>query len=319
MIIHPIEKGNYIEILSDHNTRSPLIIEIKYILDIKEDRKYAIEVQRTSNINIHLTYTIENRQNLINPALVKKKIFMNVIGKHATEISSLVTNLKNIETNTMYWCKFEVTEDGTKFERYPLIPFFSANEQIVWYNLLMTESNGSIHAIRLQTITNQRILEYDYTNHEGKMWSFLSFDKIELRENSETVNLLYSSEIKVLTEPIKPNKIKRMNSPKDVIFILEGNPVFTFVGVQEPDMILHVEKEIHRQVDVYKNEQKGLTIEHVEASNRSRKCPNCGKKNQLTSVFCNFCGSRIEAICSKCNNQNPTGSKFCNSCGSILN
>lgn len=131
--------------------------------------------------------------------------------------------------------------------------------------------------------------------------------------------ILRASETKLSTESVSPTKIKRLSSPMNVIFILEGNSVFTFTGVEEPELILDVVKEIQNQVNAFKSEKKDSSKNNIQTQNRTMKCSHCGKKVPSKSNFCNFCGSKITDICSKCNNVNPAGSEFCNKCGFILN
>lgn len=49
-------------------------------------------------------------------------------------------------------------------------------------------------------------------------------------------------------------------------------------------------------------------------------CPECGKQVAPGSLFCNFCGKRLqtETICPNCNAKLTAGSKFCNICGTKI-
>jgi len=50
------------------------------------------------------------------------------------------------------------------------------------------------------------------------------------------------------------------------------------------------------------------------------ECPNCHKKLQANSKFCNQCGREIpqDKVCANCNTPNAEDSKFCNQCGKPL-
>jgi len=45
------------------------------------------------------------------------------------------------------------------------------------------------------------------------------------------------------------------------------------------------------------------------------RCPACQAENLEDSLFCNDCGSRIEATCPSCGAGNPPAARFCRKCG----
>jgi hypothetical protein len=247
---------------------------------------------------------------------------MKIIDASLDDVSSMVTNLKNIETNSIYWVKIErtINEGKAEVETYPLVPFFGPDEQIVWYNLLLAESNGNIQAIRLQIITTLRILEYDYRDHKGKIFEFQSFDRVDVRPYSDrNYYELYSTDTGQFTNSLLPDKIKRRNAPKEVVFLLKDKEVFSFKGIEEPEYLLDVTKVVLHQVNLARAQNKGPKESSKGSSNKLVKCPHCGKYIPPNSNFCNSCGSRISTICSKCKNTNPADSRYCNNCGFILN
>src|SRR5512144_2465555 len=57
------------------------------------------------------------------------------------------------------------------------------------------------------------------------------------------------------------------------------------------------------------------------------RCSKCGKTNKEGSLFCQDCGTKLEAApkveaggatCSACGTQNPPGMNFCKMCGTSL-
>jgi class 3 adenylate cyclase len=48
------------------------------------------------------------------------------------------------------------------------------------------------------------------------------------------------------------------------------------------------------------------------------KCPRCQHDNPGDAVFCQECGTRLEAACSSCGTSNQLGAKFCKKCGQRL-
>jgi class 3 adenylate cyclase/tetratricopeptide (TPR) repeat protein len=48
------------------------------------------------------------------------------------------------------------------------------------------------------------------------------------------------------------------------------------------------------------------------------KCPRCNNQNPADAVFCEECGSHLEAVCPSCGEANRLGAKFCKKCGQRL-
>src|SRR5262245_29937032 len=44
-------------------------------------------------------------------------------------------------------------------------------------------------------------------------------------------------------------------------------------------------------------------------------CPRCQHENPADAVFCQECGTRLEAACPGCGTANQLGAKFCKKCG----
>src|SRR5262249_39903310 len=48
-------------------------------------------------------------------------------------------------------------------------------------------------------------------------------------------------------------------------------------------------------------------------------CPQCQRENLLDSIFCEHCGTRLEAVCSHCGAPTRRGASFCRMCGQTIN
>jgi len=48
------------------------------------------------------------------------------------------------------------------------------------------------------------------------------------------------------------------------------------------------------------------------------KCSRCQHENPGDAVFCQGCGTRLEAACQSCGTPNEHGAKFCKKCGHRL-
>src|SRR5262249_19314652 len=49
------------------------------------------------------------------------------------------------------------------------------------------------------------------------------------------------------------------------------------------------------------------------------KCSRCQHENPGDALFCQECGTRLEAACQSCGTPNEQGAKFCKKCGQRLN
>ena len=246
---------------------------------------------------------------------------MNVFDGFLDSVPDKLKELKSIETHSAYWVKIEKTVNERIYDMYLLVPFFGLQEQIVWYNILVTNNKSVNQITRLQVITNLRILSYDYMTHEGRIYSFQSFDTVDIRPNPDRSQNFYSSDIGQFTQPINPKEFKSLKSPKDIIFLLKGDPVFTFNEIEESEKLLKVIDELGKQIALVKTEKtESSSLESSsDSSNVSLKCSHCANKVPPNSKYCNHCGARMSPVCSKCNHVNPAGSEFCSNCGFILN
>lgn len=322
MIIHPIEKGNYIEFVNDNDKSSTLKIEIGRLVDVSNmGDKDLLGVKRVGDIKLQLTYSyiLDNMTNIINPTEHTQSILVNVIDAEKDKLVGEIIYLKNIETKSLYWIKMD------EYDIYPLIPFYGLKEHIGYYNILASNNNGVIEIKKIQILTSIRNLIYDYENHEGKYNVYQDFDNVEIKPNSEQSNSLYSSDIGPLSDPINPSNFKNLQSPKDVIFLSQGKEVFRFNEVVELEKLMKVISDINEQRSSktrINDTASKIKTDDKQESQRTKisiKCSHCGKSVAADSKFCNHCGARVTPVCSKCNHENPVGSEFCSNCGFVLN
>src|SRR5262245_60162057 len=61
---------------------------------------------------------------------------------------------------------------------------------------------------------------------------------------------------------------------------------------------------------------KWFTAAQAEAP--GMKCSRCQHENPGDALFCQECGTRLEAACQSCGTPNEQGAKFCKKCGQSL-
>ncbi len=316
IIIHPIEKGSFIEIRNEGDAKATVKLNI---VEIIPSIVWSTDFMRakSNDTKLQLTHYNQDKSNLINPAQIEEVIIMNLFDSVKDNPYHMLNTLKNIENNSLYWLRVDVRVDQFKRDLYPLVPFYGLNEHISWYNMLMYNEGNTFKVKKFQAITNVRLLTYDYDIHEGRTLSFEQFDSVEVRPSVERGDYLYSTDEGIFTSPIKPSKFKNLSFSKDVTLLREGTPVFTFQAVQEHEKLLNVIQGIQNQF--VKPHQESIPTVSNSSKSLNLRCAHCGKNVTIDSKFCNYCGARMTPMCSKCNHQNPAGSEFCSNCGFILN
>ena len=242
------------------------------------------------------------------------------------------TSLLNFKTETGITSSVEI---------YPMIPFLSQGEEIVWKNINTKKGLENKKKVTwLDLVTNYRIFQYDYIDHKG---SFILIDEIKdvvvnnhnQMSNSNTHGTYGKS--RYSSSEYRDSKITN-TTIGDLVVIADGKPQITFKDISDPNELTRVIKSMKKQVsfsagNIIPSIQINKTFYNIIKDNKiydSNKivtsdllndgsiiCGNCNKKNIIYSKFCNKCGQKLNVPneCSKCNQFNVIDAIFCNTCG----
>jgi hypothetical protein len=185
----------------------------------------------------------------------------------------------------------------------------SQGENILWYDITTKGEKDDKRVNSIRTLTNFRVLEYDYNSHIGKAKCLNDIYEFKLTNIFTTYNGIFKKEDvfghftdtnDAITDNNNEEKNKKTTSKTigDIAFITREGTFMTF----NKDTHIQIPKDNNTNVSDY----KGLL------------CPQCMNSNPKDSTFCNKCGSKLVNTCQKCGNTNLKGSAFCNKCGFAL-
>ncbi len=225
----------------------------------------------------------------------------------------------------------------TPIRIYPMAPFLSDGEQIVWNNI-KTKGVLNKKIQWLDLVTDYRVYQYDY---DSKLGNFVLISVIEdvvvnnQRRMSNSNRYGTYTHSRYATGAFGNTKTTSMTIG-DVVIIANGKPYVTFGGVSDPNGLARIIKSLRKQCNftlgniqtIETTESRPeVVIENEENEIRSNNsleesllCSNCNSKNLPDSKFCNKCGSKLEIMptCKQCGHVNLADAIFCNQCGNKL-
>ena len=347
--LYPIELGAYIY-LFNKKEESGFRIPIKLINDIHIVSETVGKIRKKQDLMLFVSYfhnSLHFKNNTNNVSLL--------IDVDDLQINNILKELKLIHQklqDSTLWTpkkvKISSTNKDTSINIYPNLPFLFSGEVILWTN---KDTQGIINkkTTYLDLVTNYRILQYDYFNHKG---TSILMDEIE---NALVNNQRSIPKTSIIGATLK-SKILRGGGqiPKeegdftygDVIIssvdrsdsILSKKSIITIENVDNPSRIastiMDTKKKLYagsegqfQKKNQYPNEKTRNEFKSEDPSNNDNNsesnqviCSKCQSKNLEGSIFCNYCGGKIEQsfICKNCNNENMKGAVFCNQCGNKL-
>ncbi|MDN5846892.1 MAG: zinc ribbon domain-containing protein [Candidatus Nitrosocosmicus sp.] len=226
----------------------------------------------------------------------------------------------------------------TPVEIYPMAPFLSPGEEIVWNNI---KTKGIINKkiAWLDLITNYRIYQYDFVNHSGKVVLISAIEDVVVgNQRRISDSYLYGSYAKSRDAASGYGKTKTTSTAiGDISIFALGKPYIVFKEISDPSGVTKLIKSLKYQcnfiMDTNPSIQDNETVlddthdytfdkfETVLSKNDEIICSNCKKGNIKNSKFCSHCGAKYntERKCNRCSNVNLPDAVFCNRCGNRLN
>ncbi|HET7284845.1 MAG TPA: zinc ribbon domain-containing protein [Nitrososphaeraceae archaeon] len=343
MLIHPIEKGNYIEFRNEQDKNyNGYIIELHNVINIDVMGNSVGPLSgflTKTDPGLSLSFKAHDYENDINTGVYT--IVIGISEKFALEIKDKVRSLKNIE-NAKFWSNAKdytviKTSNADRLQIksrpvYLLAPFLNEEEEVLWFNV---KTNMKTFIKSIEAITNFRILQYDYEEHGGNYIGIVGFDEPEVSNLTNTSKDNHSNiegfvHSKNTISELKSQGMTSAATTGDVSFALRGKPFIIFKQVGDPVQVCKLAKTAKERKSEEINSNKKIASEyiriHEDKKNEDAKkkitatiaCSQCGSINPDKSRFCNKCGSKLLVECTKCNAANPHGSSFCNKCGFAL-
>ncbi len=116
------------------------------------------------------------------------------------------------------------------------------------------------------------------------------------------------------------------NEPKLFFLMMLGFPLIaiglfiTIIGNMQKINSYVVREQVPTTNETLNNlaSSIGNVANTVRENVEQKKCPNCGKLNDINAKYCNNCGKPLVKICPNCNKENGTDATYCNNCGTRL-
>lgn len=341
MEVRPIELDASILFYNRKNKVGP-ILPISSINDIKTVSQIRGILRKEEELMVEISFKNRDKENNIIRINIKDKR-INEFLQHIKSIQNRLQNDGNTPRITSLLDFKTETGITSSVEIYPMIPFLSQGEEIVWKNIITKKGHekNKKKVTWLDLVTNYRIFQYDYIDHKG---SFILIDEIKdvvvnnhsQMSNSNTHGIYGKS--RYSSSEYRDSKIIN-TTIGDVVVIADRKPQIAFKDISDPNELTKVIKSMKKQgsftveniipsiqinktfSNIIKDNKRYETNKKIVTSNLlndgSIICGNCSKKNIVYSKFCNKCGQKLNIPneCSKCNQFNGIDAIFCNTCG----
>lgn len=343
MEVHPIEIDGSI-LLYNKESHTGITISISKINDIRTTNVIEGSFRKRQNEMVEIEFQVEAHSN--------KTILLDMDDKKINEFKQQVFSIKKKLQDINFWTlstlRFESNSSSTiPTEIYPMVPFLSPGEQIVW-DSIETKGIFSKKVKWLDSITNYRIYQYDYENHLGNFVLIPAVDDVVVT-NSHRISSSNSTGTYVkspYTTTGYGNAKTTSKTVGDISVFADGKPYIVFRNVIDPNGVSKLIKSVKKQCrfTVVPNQFKtsnnippipsplleskkehAPTSQCGNQSNSNNKirliqCSKCHQLVEANAKFCDQCGNKQSRRikCSSCNNINLSDAVFCNSCGERL-
>ncbi len=334
LAINPLEVDASI-FFYNGKSKAGFTLPIKSISDVKIAIQTKGSVLKKQNVLVEISLGFGGAEN--------STIRVDVEDK---DINELIHNIKSIQNKlqdgSAFWTAIKIhkkTSSGiiTPIEIYPLIPFLSQGEEIVWSNIstkgLLKKKDNVVNII-----TNYRIFQYDYVDHDG---SFILLDEDVVVNNQRRVSNSNISEIYSKSRSLIPgNKTDKTKSTTvgDLEVISNRKTSITLKNINDPESLIRLIGSITNECNfttgsattIQKSETTDNTVTEENGNNVKKTqsdlenndivCDNCNTKNPMNSKFCYKCGQKLNGLkrCNRCNQINVHNALFCSQCGNKL-
>ncbi|MDQ6724386.1 MAG: zinc ribbon domain-containing protein [Thermoproteota archaeon] len=342
MEVRPIELDASILFYNRKNKEGPLL-PISFINDIKVISQTIGIFRKKEKVMVEISFNNRDKENI----MIRINLKNEQINEFLQQVKEIQNKLQNDNTSwTTSLLNFK-TETGiiSSIEIYPMIPFLSKGEKIIWKNISTKGPENKKKVTLLDLVTNYRIFQYNYIDHKG---SFIWINEIKdvivnnhrHKSNSNTNRSYGKIRYSIPGYKDKDSKITS-TTIGDIVVITEGKPQITFKDINDPNELTGIIKSMNKQsnfsvssiippIQINKTFPNIIEDDKIYGNNKkvtstllndgSLICGNCSNINSINSKFCNKCGQKLNVPnkCSKCNQINVIDALFCNTCGNKL-
>jgi hypothetical protein len=288
LTIDPIE-SNYTLVLISPAQAFPL--PLRNILDVKAISTSVVEFDfwGTGTIGITGVGSIG-----INDTKYVAKIKTDE--KYTPSLPDLLKELKALENDSSYWKYDTLTFHGVTVEIYSQTPFLAEGEQIIWQNPKSEFIDNKRQVTAIDAVTNFRIFQYDYVQHKGSAILFPLLQNVKVSNQKHTMATSSVGSYSDFSHKLTGIKnIRSNNVVGDTIFYAQDNPLITFAGITDPDMLYNAVTVLRKQYDSLIAKRQHSEVAGSESPAMEHICGKCTSINSSDSRFCNRCGSELSS------------------------
>lgn len=335
--LNPIELGASIFLFNKKEERG-FHVPIKLINDVHIVSETVGKIRKKQDLMLFVSYFKNNIHQSNNTNNVSLLIDVDDL-----QINIILKELKlihqKLQDNRLWTSRrirtSNVSRDSSiDMNIYPNLPFLFKGEEIIWTNK-DTEGIISKKTTSLDLVTNYRILQYDYFSHMG---SSILIDEIEdaLVSNQRSIPKDSIIGATIILRLLRGGQIRKDEGGLtygDVVISSFNKSTITLKNVDNPSQISSTilnsknklysgsenqyQKKNQYEPNKTTHEFQSDSLLNGNVNESNEVCGKCQSKNLAGSIFCNYCGNKIEPTynCKKCNNVNMKGAIFCNQCG----
>src|SRR6266540_2369070 len=242
----------------------------------------------------------------------------------ADEIHEKLRALKLLQFDRNYWERHSLSFLGAANLRktvdiYPRTPFLADGEEMIWQSLTIETIDKERKVMKVDAITNFRIFQYDYNEHQGEGILIPCLDNNMTIDERPTLQINAVGTYFVASYNI--TGIKEAGTTKiigDITFYVNDKPSITITQITDPDTLATAVRRLKDRHNITGIDVKEQYANITSSTVRSMICSNCHHNNPPDSNFCNKCGVSLRpltVVCDKCGHSNSSGSIFCSTCG----
>lgn len=346
MEVRPIELDAAILFYNKRNKKGPLL-PISLISDIKRISHYKGVFNKKERSLVEISFYNQDKEK----KTIRINIAENKIDKFLQQIKEIQNKLEDKKSfSTSYILNFrsESGEVASSVELFPGMPFLSQGEEIYWKNIKKKGLENKPKVDHIDLITNYRIFQYSYIDHNGKFILINQIKDILIDNLNQSSAELDIKNIEGKVDQIDSNKITENNKDitADITITSDERSTIIFKGISDPNRVIDIIKSLRKQCNFSPGEimlpvqlNETLTeskrntnndnsdnnkykekFKQVLSVQNSLVCSNCKKINTANSNFCNKCGFKLNIAkkCIKCGYPNQNDAVFCNICGNKL-
>ncbi len=338
LAINPLEVDASI-FFYNGKSRAGFSLPIKSISDVQIVIQTKGSVIKKQNVLVEISLDLSDKEN--------NTIRIDVEDKDINELIHSIKSIQNkLQNDSAFWTFIKINIQANHgidipIDICPSIPFLSQGEEIVWSNMSSKELLRKKDSV-INIITNYRIFQYDYVNHDGSFILLVEVEDVVASNQRQMPNSSISeiySKSRSLIPGNKTDKTKSTTVGDLEVMATNRKTSITLKSINDPESLIRLIGSLTNECNfttesgstTQRSDMPDNAVKDENSNNNVKKtpsdlennnvvCDNCNIKNPMYSKFCYNCGQKLNGLnrCSRCNQSNVSDALFCSQCGNKL-